>query len=296
MKNLKQNKMDTNKNSYTIIYSTVLVVVVAAVLAVVAMGLKAKQQTNIDVEKQLSMLGSAGLAQDVKNAPDKNSYVEGEFNKYVVKGLVINAKGEIVKTDSTNLVKSEAFQISPEEQYETMKKIAAATSDSEKEKLMAELKLPVFVCRTADGKEVSILSCYGPGLWGPIWGYVSLEDDFRTVYGALFDHQSETPGLGAEIVTNKFRDQFKGKEIFKDDNLVSVKVVKGGAKDKQHEVDALSGATITSTAVQSMIMNWLQYYLPYIQKNKENKDAADNAEFIQTEANSIAAADTLTIK
>ena len=192
MKKLKQNKMDTNKNSYTIIYSTVLVVIVAAVLAVVAMGLKAKQQTNVDVEKQLSMLGSAGLAQDVKNAPNKNSYVEGEFNKYVVKGLVINAKGEIIKTDSTNLVKSEAFQISPEEQYETMKKIAAATSDSEKEKLMAELKLPVFVCRTADGKEVSILSCYGPGLWGPIWGYVSLEDDFRTVYGALFDHMQHS--------------------------------------------------------------------------------------------------------
>jgi Na+-transporting NADH:ubiquinone oxidoreductase subunit NqrC len=77
--------------------------------------------------------------------------------------------------------------------------------------------------------------------------------------------------------------------------LSLLKVVKGGAKDKQHEVDALSGATITSTAVQSMIMNWLQYYLPYIQKNKESKDAADNAEFIQTEANS-AAADSLTIK
>ncbi|MCI1720551.1 MAG: NADH:ubiquinone reductase (Na(+)-transporting) subunit C [Bacteroidales bacterium] len=285
--------MDTNKNSYTIIYSTVLVVIVAAVLALVSMGLKAKQQTNIDVEKQLSMLGSANLAKDVKNAPNKNTYVENEFNKYFVKGLVINAKGEIIKSDSTNLVKSEAFQISPEEQYEIMKKIAAATSDSEKDKLMSQLRLPVFVCKTADGKEVSIFSCYGPGLWGPIWGYISLQDDFRTVYGALYDHKSETPGLGAEIVTDKFRGQFSGKEIFKDNTLVSVKVVKGGAKDHEHEVDALSGATITSTAVQTMLMNWLQYYLPYIQKNKDSKDAADKAEFIQTEN---AAADSLIIK
>ena len=164
---------------------------------------------------------------------------------------------------------------------------------SVREKLMAKLRLPVFVCKTAEGKTVNIFSCYGPGLWGPIWGYLSLEDDFRTVHGALFDHKSETPGLGAEIVTDKFRGQFKGKEIFKDNAMVSVKVVKGGAKDHEHEVDALSGATITSTAVQTMIMNWLQYYLPYIQKNKNSKDAADKEEFIQTEN---VAADSLIIK
>ena len=292
--------MDTNKNSYTIIYATLLVIVVAAVLAFVSMGLKSKQQTNIDVEKQLNMLGAAGLAQDAKNAPDKNVYVQEQFKKYFTAGLVVNAKGEITDSASTDLAKCKAFKISPAEQYEIMKKIAASGNSSEQEKLKSKLELPVFVCHSEKGETLYVFACYGPGLWGPIWGFISLQDDFRTVGGALYDHKSETPGLGAEITSAKFENQFKGKEIFTGNNFSSIKVVKGGAKDKEHDVDALSGATITSTSLQNMLAGWLNWYLPYIQKNKILKEAADKAKFNAlvsiTDSTGISMSDSLNIK
>ncbi len=108
----------------------------------------------------------------------------------------------------------------------------------------------------------------GKGLWGPIWGYISLNDDFNTVFGAYFDHKSETSGLGAEIATEHFQSQFSGKKIFNSDNqFVSVSTNKHGAQN-ENEVDAISGSTITSTSVSTMINDCLNKYLPYIEKSR----------------------------
>ena len=264
--------MDTNKNSYTIIYATVLVVFVAALLAFVSSSLKERQQKNVEVEKQLSLLGSVGLGADAASAQNKTAYIESEFSKYIKKGIVVNAAGDVVSeavnTESNQgaVVGGEAFKIDLKTQFDLMKKIAAAPSDKVSA-LEAEVELPVFVCELPSHEEVYLFSCYGAGLWGPIWGYIAVKTDFSTVYGAVFSHKSETPGLGAEIATAKFCDQFKGKEIFNGNDLTSINIVKGGAQAGNiHDVDAISGGTITSVALENTLRKWLDNYLPYIDK------------------------------
>lgn len=249
--------MNTNKNSYTIIYAAVLVIVVAAVLAFVSQSLKDKQQLNIDGEKQLSILSSVGLAQESGSAPDKLAYIQSEFNKYITDSYIVNYNGDKVEGD--------AFTVDLKTQYDLMKKIS---SESDKDADLQKLQLPVFICTMPDGKVVKILSCYGAGLWGAIWGYLAVSDDNNTLSGAIFDHKSETPGLGAEIATPKFSGQFIGKQIFENGEFTSVNIVKGGATPgNMHEVDAISGGTITSKSLDATIRMWLEHYTPYLMKS-----------------------------
>jgi Na+-transporting NADH:ubiquinone oxidoreductase subunit C len=110
----------------------------------------------------------------------------------------------------------------------------------------------------------------GTGLWGPIWGYISLQPNMNTVFGAVFDHQGETPGLGAEISTEWYQKYFIGKTLFQDSTkFVSIKVIKGGAKkDDSHAVDAISGGTITSKALEAMIDTCLVQYKTFFIQNR----------------------------
>src|SRR5574344_108381 len=299
--------MDTNKNLYTVIYATVLVVLVAAILAFVASSLKSKQQTNIDIEKQMSLLKAVGLAEEAEAQADKTTYIENEFAKYMTSSLLVNYKGEAseeIKSDASDkegIVKSPAFKIDLKAQYDLMKEIAAAPEE-QKEALRAKLQLPVFECTLPSGEKLYLFSCYGAGLWGPIWGYVAVNDDFNTVYGASFGHKSETPGLGAEISTDKFGQQFAKKQLFDNSTFTSINIMKGGATPGSlHEVDAISGGTITSKSLDATIKNWLEFYLPYIEKCKK---AAAEAKIMQEQAISAQAdslgvnnsVDSLTIK
>ena len=267
--------MNTNKNSYTVIYTIVLVAIVATILALVSMGLKQKQQTNIEVEKQLSILSSANLAKDAKSASDKNSYVQGEFAKYITEALVVNAKGEVVESYTEDIVKSDAFKISIADEYAKMRDIDAAKDDATKESILSQLRLPVFVCNTPEGAQYYILSAYGAGLWGPIWAYIAVKQNATSLAGAIFDHSSETPGLGGEIVTEKFSNQFVNKVIIEDGEVSEIRVVKDGADDPLHEVDAISGATITSTSVQKMLTQWANYYKPYLMNISKGSNAPE---------------------
>jgi Na+-transporting NADH:ubiquinone oxidoreductase subunit C len=110
----------------------------------------------------------------------------------------------------------------------------------------------------------------GKGLWGPIWGFVALEGDYNTVYGAVFSHKSETPGLGAEISEAFFQEPFEGKTIYNTEGkLVSIDVKKGGAGDSNpHAVDGITGGTITSVGVQEMMKRTFGIYDTYFQNKK----------------------------
>ena len=106
-------------------------------------------------------------------------------------------------------------------------------------------------------------------MWGPIFGYVSLESDMNTIYGVNFDHKGETPGLGAEINTSEFESQFHGKKFFDSDKFISVQVMKGGAPEGDiHGVDAISGGTITSKGLQKMLFDCIEKYNTYLLKNR----------------------------
>lgn len=146
--------------------------------------------------------------------------------------------------------------------------------DMEKEKKKAPENriLPVFKY-DKDGESSYIFSVRGSGLWDAIWGNIAFQSNLNTVVGATFDHKSETPGLGAEIKDNpNFREQFQGKEIFEEDgDFVSITVRKGGAKDPDHEVDGISGATITADGVTDMLQYGLKNYMAFIEKNRSEK-------------------------
>ena len=257
--------MNTNSNTYTVIYSIILVVVVAAVLAFVSVSLSDRQNANVATETRQSILSSVNLAQDADQAKDKNSYIETEYNKYITDSYLVNINGDKVEGDAFPMALASGLK----SQYDIMKQ---ANPD------VSKLTLPVFVCTLDDGSRVEIFPIYGAGLWGPIWGYISLKDDYNTVYGATFLHKGETPGLGAEIATPHFSNQFAGKTIFEGDNMVSISVVKGGVPEgDMHGVDAISGGTITSRALENAIRQWLVDYEPYFEKQLAAKAQAQAA-------------------
>ncbi len=132
-------------------------------------------------------------------------------------------------------------------------------------------ELVLYICTMDNNDKYYIIPLRGVGLWGPVWGYISLKNDFNTVGGAVFDHKGETPGLGAEITTPMFYNQFADKQIFDSNGkYVSVQVVKGGATPgNTHQVDAISGGTITSVAVEEMIQKNIGEYLNFFKANLE---------------------------
>ncbi|MDE6321033.1 MAG: NADH:ubiquinone reductase (Na(+)-transporting) subunit C [Muribaculaceae bacterium] len=229
--------MNKQSNTYTIIYIIVLVVVVGAALAFTAMTLRPLQQENADVDKMKQILASVGVVPD-------DGKVSDEFNKYIVESFVVNAKGQRVDGN--------AFDVNVEKM--------SKESDSSKR------ELPVYVC-DLKGERKYILPVYGAGLWGPIWGYVSINSDGTTVYGAYFAHQGETPGLGAEIEKPEFSNQFKGKRLWIDGKFQPIEVVKAGQKPANGAdyVDGVSGGTITSKGVGAMLDNCLAPYKTYLE-------------------------------
>ena len=160
----------------------------------------------------------------------------------------MNSQGEETGTD--------AFSVNVQEQS----KIADG----------AKRQLPVYICTLPVAGTKYIIPVYGAGLWGPIWGYVAVDADGSTIYGAYFAHQGETPGLGAEIEKPFFQNQFENKHLFKDGKFLPVAVVKKGQKplDGEDYVDGISGGTITSRGVSTMLHDCLLPYQAYLEKLK----------------------------
>ncbi|WP_304371631.1 NADH:ubiquinone reductase (Na(+)-transporting) subunit C [uncultured Duncaniella sp.] len=233
--------MNKQSNTYTIIYIIVLVVLVGTALAATSLALKDRQQENIDADKMNQILAAALIT------PAEGQTVS-DFNRYITRQMVVDAQGK--ELEGIN-----AFDVN-----------VAAQS-----KLPADRReLPVYVCSTDNGDKY-ILPVYGAGLWGPIWGYVAFDADGSTIYGAYFAHQGETPGLGAEIEKPAFSDQFKGKQVIKDGRFRPIAVVKAGQLpiDGEDYVDGISGGTITSKGVGSMLDNCLVPYRKFLQSLSE---------------------------
>jgi Na+-transporting NADH:ubiquinone oxidoreductase subunit C len=241
--------MKSFSNTYIFVFSTVMVMLVATLLSFVAEQLRPFQEKNVEIEKKLDILRSVGIARDIDQVEDKNTFVEEAYESNITKSFAVNVNGNMIED-------VDAFKVNLK---------------AELAKAPEERNLPVFVYTEEDGKEIYILPLQGKGLWGPIWGYIALEQDMSTIYGAIFAHAKETPGLGAEINTDWFQAQYLGKKLFDDNGqFTSVRVVKGGADPSDpHAVDAISGGTITSVALQEMMKVCLGNYETFF-KNKSN--------------------------
>lgn len=231
--------MNRNGNTYTVLYAAVMVILVAALLATAAMALKPKQVKNIEIEKKQSILASINIESTPADA-------EQIYSEKITKEYLVNVKGDEVEGNAFN-------------------------TDLKKERAKAheDMLLPVFECQTKDGLKY-VLPLRGTGLWGPIWGFISLNEDMNTIYGANFGHQGETPGLGAEISTAPFQMQFVGKQIFDQaGKLVSILVAKVGQEaPAEHKVDGISGGTITSKGLQKMLLDDFSSYQEFLKKKK----------------------------
>ena len=195
-------KLNTNSNSYIIIYSAILVVIVAFLLAFVYQALKPMQDANVALDIKKQILYSLNI-RDLDGAEAEAKYAE--------------------------VVKEEAEK------------------DGQK----------YYLCEI-DGEDILVVAMKGMGLWGGISGYVSIHgDETPTVYGAYFNHESETAGLGAEIKDSQaWQEKFIGKKIFDENGKVILSVVKK-VEDPQTQVDCVTGATLTSNGVDAMLKDCL---------------------------------------
>ena len=224
--------MNTNSNSYTIIYASVMVIIVAFLLAFVSSSLKATQDKNVQLDTKKQILA----ALNIKNVED----ADAEYKKYVKGDMLMNVDGTLTENTGDFVTNYE-------------------------KKAKEENRLHVFVCEV-DGQTKYVVPVYGAGLWGAIWGYVALNEDKDTVYGTYFSHASETPGLGAEIATDWFQQEFVGKKTL-ENGTVALSVVKHGKVEKaDYQVDGISGGTITSVGVDTMLKECLKEYVNFLTK------------------------------
>lgn len=246
--------INTEKNSYTIIFAVAMVLVVGSMLAFTASSLRSKIDENKRMEKQQNILYAMGVNGNEGTGDItfvSTSEVAAQFSKYIKKQLVI--ENGIAKEDD------KAYLI-----------------DIKKEQTKAKnggtRRLPLFVGQK-DGQTFYIAPIRGKGLWDAIWGFVSLDKNM-VVLGTFFDHAGETPGLGANIKQRYFMDDFYGERLLTEAGVFKgISVAKGNNDPKNeikddYEVDALAGATITGDGVSAMIKNDLKLYLPYFKTLK----------------------------
>ena len=227
-------KFNVDSNVYIILYSVVMVVVVAALLAVVSLSLQGRQNDNALNEKKQQIVTALG-----------EDPLTTDYDSIVAEAVMLDASGNPIEGD-----------------------VFAALQDLKGS--IAAGKFPVFKAKNG----CVVIPVYGAGLWDAIWGYVALEPDMNTVKGIVLDHKGETPGLGAEIATPAHQAKYVGKTVFEGDDFVSITLKKGGANPADanyaHEVDAITGGTKTSDGVTEMIRSGLGNYLPYLKANKSN--------------------------
>lgn len=243
--------INTEKNSYTVIFATVMVIIVGAILAGLASGLKPMVKANERYEKQQNILYAMGINNNQGTGDVEfitTDVVETEFEKYIKKQYVI--QGDQVSEDD------QAFLID-------IKKEQTKAKDPNYDR-----RLPLFVGEK-DGQEVYIVPVRGKGLWDAIWGFVAM-DKGMTVQGVYFDHKGETPGLGANIKERFFMDDFEGEKILDGNTFMGIKVAKGNNDPKNerkddYKVDAIAGSTITGDGVTAMLKKDIQMYMSYFQ-------------------------------
>ena len=236
-------------NTYVILFSLTLTVILGGLLSLASEGLRPAQKRAEEFATKRQILSAV---MNMEKEPQVLSIFESRISSFV-----IDTNGEVIKDANGNLMKGEDVDL-----------------EREFKKPAGERLYPIFKFHEEgndENVEAYIFAFYGNGLWDKIWGFVALKTDMNTIYGAVFDHKGETPGLGARITENAVRERFNGKEIFDEGgNLLSVSMLKGENNPETaldaHHVNGLSGATITAKGLNKMLLDYFNLYLPYIKE------------------------------
>lgn len=232
-------KLNTNSNTYILIYSSILVVIVAFLLAFISQSLKSTQDKNVALDKKKQILSSLNI-RDIDNKTTEELY-----QSVIEADEIINANGDVIAAGSAG-GENAGFKLNGGD-YKMG-------------------KLALFICNI-EGKTKYVVPVYGMGLWGGINGYIAINDDKETIFGVYFNHESETAGLGAEIKDNrKWQELFKNKNIFAKNNQkdIALSVCKK-IDDPMTQVDAVSGATLTCNGVTNMLHEVLAKYMKFLE-------------------------------
>lgn len=233
-------KLNTNSNIYTIVYASVMVIVVAFCLAFISDLLRPLQDDNVANDKRSQILAALNI-RNVEN-------VQEEYDRVLLRDIVVDVNGNTVQ-------ESNGFQVESKE--------ILAKNDADK-------RLPVYVCKV-ESDTLYVIPLFGRGLWGELWGYLALKNDFRTVYGVYMSHASETAGLGARITEEQFQEKFIGKIVFDEGDFAEVLLgVKKKVETPDSEVDAITGATLTSDGVDDMFKTSLTPYKKFFESLTES--------------------------
>ena len=258
-----------NSSNYILFFVGTLTAIVALVLSLMFTGLKEVHSLNEALFNKRAILSAVSnyLEKPVGEMTDKEVL---DIFETQMEQTVVNYEGEEVPAEE---VAARGYKGGKAEDVDMAK---------EKKKPAEDRLYPVFTFKD-ESQNYYIVAVRGSGLWDEIWGNIAIKEDFNTIAGASFDHKGETPGLGAEIKDNpSFSKQFPGKELYNDQGeYVSITVRKGGAKDPEHEVDAITGATITCDGVSDMLYQGIKNYENYFEKLKAQKGNGDMGMLVQ---------------
>lgn len=227
--------INKNSNGYTFTFAILMVVVVGTLLAVASQGLKSRQDKNTSDKKMINILSAIKVEATRANAQEM-------FDTYVIESKIISGKD----------ISAAAFDVDIQKEFR------------DKNLKLSDRNYPLYICEK-NGSRYYVIPVVGTGLWGPIWGFVALESDYKTIYGATFDHKGETPGLGAEIKQGFYSDQYAGEMVADSSGtFLPIVVVKDGSgKGMNSKVDGITGGTITSKGVEEMTTRTLAVYVNY---------------------------------
>lgn len=244
--------IDKDNNGYTFFFSILMVVIVGASLAAVSVGLKPKQDKNLEIKKKIDIFNALKVKdiQGTDTLAITRLTAEAIYDATILTDecLVLDAEGNVLP----GVV---AFDVDIKQQFRDK------TRPAEKR------EYPLFVA-SIDGAKKYVIPVVGSGLWGPIWGYIAVNEDKSSIYGATFDHKTETPGLGAEIKQSFFYKQYESESISENGVYKTIKIVKDGSgqEPSNFKVDGITGGTITSKGVEEMVDRTMQVYVKYFNK------------------------------
>jgi Na+-transporting NADH:ubiquinone oxidoreductase subunit C len=268
--------IDRDSNVYTIVFATIMVIIVGGILAFISTSLKPLQTENVTNEKMQNILQSIGIDETDGVTRDDAGAI---FNDFVKRRITINYKGEVVSDKAAEdaidpMDKLDAFNIDLRKEYSKYVKPIMSKNKGDDEAIKAALSasndihFPIFVCENG-GKTYYVLSASGKGLWDDIWGYIGMNSDVTSINGTVFDHKQETAGLGSKINEDWFQDQFIGKTIAENNAYTPLKVLKPGKDLNIHQIDGISGATFTGVGVDEMLGRNMEVYYNFFKSNPE---------------------------
>ena len=223
-----------------------LCLVCAAVISIIAVGLKELQKNNAILDQQKKIVAAADL---------QGFYGSTEVAFDSIEEIIIDIEEGLITNDSI-----EKYDLSKELRDPSRHIVLSSIEDIATIKKRENFS-KIFLEYREGQLNTVILPVRGYGLWGILYGYLAISSDLNTIVGLEFYEHKETPGLGAEVDNPKWKALWRGKKIYDENGEILIKVVKGKVDNSNdmstYEVDGLSGATLTSNGVSNLLAYWL---------------------------------------